>query len=741
MLRLFTPRLQEANPLETARAGDTSIGARVPHNVVPREGASGNLVGWGREAEGVPGGASICWRPVPAASVPSRLTSWRFVDDEAFFDHVDDAMTRWLMAALNTDLHAFFELARAGGEAYVSYSSSVVLGARLPDASFRALDVPEMDLPLAQVIAGMPRASPADELLGSDFAGDIRVRAHALPLELDWIRRRVDQLAQTAAWAAGFNESRAVGPSTRRTEDPAMQALRARALEERDRILDTGEHVRFYITIEAEHADDLARARALVLPVMERTTGRALLTPPVCVDVPHVQHGEPIWGGASDPVGAEVPLSSAAAFMRPPTRSTRGLSVVDALVGPGSVQVFGSCDIANAGELRLGRDEFGAPVRLPLQRIAQHLVVTGQPGMRKTTCTARLIRQLAWLGIQVVVLEPSKAEYTGLLARDVLPTGCADGAVLHRVRAYGDAILGMQNGLGILKHQPVRVNPLAVDDGVRPALWCQDLAACMVSAFHMEEPPLPLHLEALLRRVYRQRGVARQVPADPSTVWPDVRDLLAEIDPYMKEETFAGAEITANVRGALARRVRSMCDMPALAHRTGIMAHDLMGEGRPGASGVWRAPVVLELSSLGAEDGAFAGMVLLARLMRAARLLGSRPLHTVVVVEEAHALLTDRISGDPTLFARLYEQALAELRDFGFGFVTVEQRPSLLPAGVLANSVTRVAFSSAHADDREAIGRALGLTDYQQRALSALPAGAAVFATAGSPAASRIDIE
>lgn len=678
---------------------------------------------------------------MPAASAFSRLTSWRFVDDEAFFDHVNDAMARWLMTALNADSHAVFELARVRGEAFVSYSFSAVLGGRLPDASFRLFDVPKMDLPLAQVISGVPRASPANELLSSTFTGDIRVRAHALPLELDWMRRRVDQLAQMAAWAAGFNESRAVGPSTRRTDDPTMQALRSRALEERDRILDAGEHVRFYVTIEAEREDDLARARALILSVMERTTGRALLVPPVCVDVSRVELGEPVQGDASDPIGAEVPLGSVAAFMRPPTRSSRGLSVVDALVGPGSVQVFGSCDIANAGELRLGRDEFGAPVRLPLQRMAQHLVVTGQPGMRKTTFTAQLIRQLAWLGIQVVVLEPSKAEYAGLLARDVLPTGCADGAVLHRVRTYGDAILGMQNGLGILKHQPVRVNPLAVDAGVRPALWCQDLAACMVSAFHMEEPPLPLHLEALLRRVYRQRGVARQVPADPSATWPDVRDLLAEIDPYMKEETFAGAEITANVRGALARRVRSMCDMPALAHRAGIMAHDLMGEGRPGASGVWRAPVVLELSSLGAEDGAFAGMVLLARLMRAARLLGSRHLHTVVVVEEAHALLADRISGEPTLFSRLYEQALAELRDFGFGFVTVEQRPSLLPAGVLANSVTRVAFASAHADDREAIGRALGLTDYQQRALSTLPAGATVFATAGSPAASRIDIE
>ncbi len=203
--------------------------------------------------------------------------------------------------------------------------------------------------------------------------------------------------------------------------------------------------------------------------------------------------------------------------------------------------------------------------------------------------------------------------------------------------------------------------------------------------------------------------------------WPTAGDLLRAVEPYVRAECLASAEIQANVRGALTLRARALSDTPALNAEHGLLARDLMGGNH-----------VIQLAQLGDEVGAFAGMVLLARLLRASRDLGARPLHTVLIVEEAHALLTDRRTGETTLFGRMYEQALAELRASGIGIVTVEQRPSLLPAGVLANSVTRVCFASAHAHDREAVGKALGLTDYQQRLIGSLEPGTALVATAGS---------
>ena len=127
-------------------------------------------------------------------------------------------------------------------------------------------------------------------------------------------------------------------------------------------------------------------------------------------------------------------------------------------------------------------------------------------------------------------------------------------------------------------------------------------------------------------------------------------------------------------------------------------------------------------------------MLLLLRVMRASRSLGARPLHTVFVVEEAHSLLIDQMSGQPTTFARLYESALAELRAVGIGFATVDQRPALLPAGVLSNSVTKLALASTHGDDRNAIAKALALSEPQEQRFGSLSTGEALLQTAGTPA-------
>ena len=764
MVRLFTPRLGRLDPLAGQGAGAAPRGGGAVRKGAaadgggaacgPGDAAARLAFGSGAElrgtgavslpmvADGAPAsadgtclgvGGAAAWRP--AAPVPElgRLVSWRYAPDEAFLAHLADGVSRWASAGLAAAGRVTAEIARAGGEASVCYSAPSLMASVLSDARFAPGAAPAPGpFPFSAVVTGWPASAPWDALLAPGvMRGDFRIRVHMLPLGASWLMEHADRMARVAAWADGFNEDRAVGTSSRRTTDPRMQAIRARALEERERSLGAGEHARFYVTVEASSARDLALANALLAAAMARASDGGAVVPPACWDVGRVEEGEPVREGRDGtPIAVAVPVGEAARFLAPPQRPVRGITAVNAAVDEGSPLTFAATGRDAAGEIALGAFESGAACCVPLDRFAQGMVVTGQPGMRKSTFVAGVARQLAAAGVRVVVLEPSKAEYAELLAHDRW-----DGVGMPRtVRTYGDERAGGAGAAGG-RVVPLRENPLAVDEGVLPALWLQDVAACMVSAFHLEEQPLPLHLEALLRRVYRAAGVARQEPAASGARWPTVRDLLAAIDPYMDAEVCSGPEVRANVRGALVRRARSMCDMPALVAREGLMACDLLGGVRSQGR---RVPTVVQLGSLGAEDGAFVGMVLLARLMAAARLLGRRPLHTVVVVEEAHALLRDRITGEPTLFARLYEQALAECRASGVGFVSVDQRPSLLPAGVLANSVTRVAFSSAHADDREAVARACGLVAYQERALSTLPAGEAVFVTEGSPAPDRI---
>lgn len=340
------------------------------------------------------------------------------------------------------------------------------------------------------------------------------------------------------------------------------------------------------------------------------------------------------------------------------------------------------------------------------QTLASHLCVTGQPGMGKTTTMVRLIAQLVSCGISVVVLEPAKVEYAAALRRAGVPA----------------TALGFDGETGTATLQ---TNPFLVDERVLPRVWIQDACTCLEDVYGLKEQPLPLHLRALVERLYRLRCIDANRFARSSVDWPTVRDFLLQIQPYLKEETCLSAKLTQDLAGALTSRGRALRQNSAFTVKRGLAASDLLDFGG-------RAKV-LQLSDLGPSDGAFLGMLLLLRVMRASRSLGARPLHTVIVVEEAHSLLIDQMGGQPTTFARLYESALAELRAAGIGFATVDQRPALLPAGVLSNSVTKIALANTHGDDRNAIAKAFALSEQQEQRFGNLGTGEALLQTAGTP--------
>jgi hypothetical protein len=71
-------------------------------------------------------------------------------------------------------------------------------------------------------------------------------------------------------------------------------------------------------------------------------------------------------------------------------------------------------------------------------------------------------------------------------------------------------------------------------------------------------------------------------------------------------------------------------------------------------------------------------------------------------------------------------QTIAEIRTYGEGFVIVDQSPSSVDIAAIKNTNTKIVLRTPEANDREAVGRSIGLTPDQVNEIAKLPSGVAV---------------
>ena len=71
-------------------------------------------------------------------------------------------------------------------------------------------------------------------------------------------------------------------------------------------------------------------------------------------------------------------------------------------------------------------------------------------------------------------------------------------------------------------------------------------------------------------------------------------------------------------------------------------------------------------------------------------------------------------------------QTIAEIRTYGEGFIIVDQSPSSVDIAAIKNTNTKIVLRTPEANDREAVGRSMGLTPNQVNEIAKLPSGVAV---------------
>ena len=258
---------------------------------------------------------------------------------------------------------------------------------------------------------------------------------------------------------------------------------------------------------------------------------------------------------------------------------------------------------------------------------------------------------------------------------------------------------------------------------------------------------MPYILEKCIYNIYKERGwnltTGKHQRVTIATfedcknhrfIYPTIRDLIDEVNRYVKDELEYKGELQDNIRSAIVARLESLAvGAKGFLFNThhAIDIEKFLNES-----------VVLELESLSDDDDKafFVGLMLSLvseyrqSLARRSGLDASDDLRHVLVIEEAHRLLknvqTERTSemlGNPKGKAvESFCNLIAEMRSYGQGVIVAEQIPTKIAPDVIKNTNTKIIHRLVSLDDQIAVGTGLGLEEHECRYLNQLSTGTAL---------------
>jgi hypothetical protein len=398
------------------------------------------------------------------------------------------------------------------------------------------------------------------------------------------------------------------------------------------------------------------------------------------------------------PIQVGRPLPGLINSIPPPFLSNRQIGLADT---PDGIR----------GGIRLGENPLGGTVFCPKEAFNLHGLIAGSSGSGKSTLTQGILAGLRRQSIQPLVIEPTKREYRAL----------------RHLEEFKNDLLVLAPGD---RRSPLRINPFAIPSGVRLSEHISLLVACFLAAFPLYGP-MPVILEEGIRQSYQKTGWKdSDLAEDPMQhSVPDLALLTQEVASVITTGGYSG-EVKANLDAALRVRLDNL-------------RHGLIGEtfSQPDQSitpaQLLSGPTVIELASIvNPNENALLMAFLLALLGEylghAIDRQSEQALRNIVVIEEAHRLLTDSgrmgsdVGSSRALALEIFANLLTEVRSRGVGVLVVDQEPHKLIREVIESTSLKIGLSQAGASDRETMSRAIGLTLPQDFYVQRLPSRHAV---------------
>lgn len=378
-------------------------------------------------------------------------------------------------------------------------------------------------------------------------------------------------------------------------------------------------------------------------------------------------------------------------------------------------------DICTAG--RKQRQRTSNPYYVKKNDLTRHALIIGITGGGKTNTSKSILNRLwntqkSGERVPFMVIESAKREYWEL----------------RNLKGFEDLLvftLGAESSKTSVRY---RINPFETNPGISLQTHIDYLLSTFKAAFDMY-PPMPYILEKAVYEVYSDRGwdIVENHNRYGLTLYPTLSDLYNKIDVIVDDMGYH-QEVQSNVKAALQARIYSLMiggKGAMLNTPKSVPIEELLSR-----------PAVMELEDLGDDETkSFVIGILLVQLYEYRKSLmtkGSKALSHILMIEEAHRLLKNVIEGGEGGSSRaksveFFCNLLAEIRTFGQGIIIADQIPTKLAPDTIKNTNLKIVHRTVSRDDREAMGKAMNMSDSQIEYLSSLRRGyAAVYAEGDS---------
>lgn len=342
-------------------------------------------------------------------------------------------------------------------------------------------------------------------------------------------------------------------------------------------------------------------------------------------------------------------------------------------------------------------------VELDNKSLNMHTFITGSTGSGKSNTVYQMLTELHQDKISFLVVEPAKGEY-----KDVF---------------------GNWEDVNVFSTNPkiaplINLNPFKFPDSIHVLEHVDGLVEIFSVCWPMYDA-MPAFFKDAILKSYEKTGwdLGSSTFEGDEVEYPDFEILAEELERLI-DDTDYSAEVKGNYTGALVTRVKSLT--------VGLNKFIFTTNQTPYQE-LFDENCILDISRVKSAETKALLMGLMVYILNEYRVdtkAGNNSgLKHVTVLEEAHNLLKNTSGSESELIGKSVEMltnTIAEIRTYGEGFIIVDQSPSSVDIAAIKNTNTKIVLRTPEANDREAVGRSVGLTPNQVNEIAKLPSGVAV---------------